>query len=86
MKTNAEVTRRIERYGKLIQATTVATDKVARICIRQTLKKDKLIIPGFMNKLSWLILKIIPVWLRLIIMRTSLQNELNDSEKIIQTV
>lgn len=84
MKTNAEVTRRIERHGKLIQATAVSVEKVAKICIRQTLKKDKLIIPGFMNKISWLILKTIPVWLRLIIMRNSLQSELKETDKMIQ--
>ena len=85
MKTNPEVTRRIEKHNKLIQATTLSTKKVAQICIRQTLKNDELIIPGFMNKLSWMVLKIIPVWLRLIIMRSSLQNELQNSKQIIRT-
>ena len=85
MKTNAEVTQRIEKHSKLVQSTTLSVDKVAKICIDRTLKGDKLIIPGFMNKISWLILKLIPVWLRLIIMRNSLQNELNHSKEIIQT-
>ena len=85
MKTNAEVTKRIEKHSKLIQSTTLAVEKVARICIEKTLKHDELIIPGFMNKLSWVVLKLIPVWLRLIIMRNSLQNELKDSKEIIQT-
>mgnify|MGYP000728303120 CR=1 FL=1 len=76
MKTNAEVTRRIEKHSKLIQLTTLPVKRIAEICIRQTLRKDKLIIPGTMNKISWLMLKIIPVWLRLKIMRNSLQNEL----------
>ena len=84
MKTNPEVTRRIEKHSKLIQATTLSTQKVAKICIRQLLKNDELIIPGFMNKVSWVILKIIPVWMRLIIMRSSLQSELQDSKQIIQ--
>lgn len=86
MKTNAEVTRRIEQHRKLIQATTLSTEKVAKICVRQTLKSDTLIIPGFMNKLSWLVLKLIPIWLKLIIMRTSLQKELRRSEQIIPTI
>uniref|UniRef100_UPI0032168DD9 SDR family NAD(P)-dependent oxidoreductase n=1 Tax=uncultured Draconibacterium sp. TaxID=1573823 RepID=UPI0032168DD9 len=86
MKTNAEVTRRIEQHNKLIQTTTLSVDKVAKICIRQTLKRDELIIPGWMNKFSYLLFKIIPVWLRLIIMRTSLQNELKESGRVIQVV
>ena len=86
MKTNAEVSRRIEKHSRIIQATTLSPKKVAQICIRQLLKNDELIIPGFMNKVSWLLLKIIPVWLRLIIMRSSLQNELKKSNPIIQVV
>jgi len=84
MKTNAEVSLRIEKHSRIIQATTLSAQKVAQICIRRLLKNDKLIIPGFMNKVSWLLLKIIPVWLRLIIMRSSLQNELKESKQIIQ--
>lgn len=84
MKTNAEVTSRIENHSKIIQATILSAEKVAQICIRQLLKNDELIIPGFMNKVSWLILKIIPVWLRLNIMRNSLQNEIRESKQIIR--
>lgn len=86
MKTNREVTQRIERHSKLIQSTTLSVEKVAKICIRQTLKGDKLIIPGSMNKLSYLLLKIIPVWLRLKIMRNSLQNEIRDSREMVQPI
>jgi len=86
MKTNPEVTQRIEKHGKLIQACTLSAQRVAKICIRQTLKNDELVIPGFMNKLSWLLLKIIPVWLRLIIMRSSLKSELSESKQIIHAV
>jgi uncharacterized protein len=78
MKTNAEVSRRIEKHSRIIQTTTLSAEKVAQICIRQLLKNDELIIPGIMNKVSWVLLKIIPVWLRLIIMRSSLQNELKE--------
>ena len=86
MKTNPEVTQRIEKHSKLIQACTLSAQRVAKICIRQTLKNDELVIPGFMNKLSWLLLKIIPVWLRLIIMRSSLKSELRESKQIIHAV
>ena len=86
MKTNAEVTSRIEKHSRIICETKLWVKKVAHICIRQTLKKDRIIIPGFMNKLSWLVLKTVPVWLRLIIMRASLKNELNVKKPIIQAV
>lgn len=86
MRTNPEVIRRIESHNRLIRSTTLSTSKVAQICIRQLLKGDELIIPGFMNKLSWLVLKIIPVWMRLKIMRASLQNEIKGSKQVIGNI
>ncbi len=83
MRTNAEVTRRIESHNRLVRSTTLSVKQVAKICIRQLLKNDELIIPGIMNKISWLVFKILPVWLRLKIMRISLQNELKMSEQIV---
>ena len=82
MRTNAEVTRRIDSHSRFIRSTALSTTKVAQICIRQLLKNDELIIPGFMNKLSWLVFKIIPVWMRLRIMRFSLQNEMKSTKQI----
>jgi uncharacterized protein len=75
MKTNSEVTQRIENHNWLVQTTTLSSQKVAEICITRLLKKRKLIIPGFFNKVSWLLLKIVPLWLRLSMMRTSLKRE-----------
>ena len=86
MRTNAEVIRRIESHNRLIRSTTLSVSKVAQICIRQLLKGDELIIPGFMNKLSWLVLKMVPVWMRLKIMRVTLQNEIKGSNQIIKDV
>jgi uncharacterized protein len=75
MKTNSEVTQRIENHNWLVQTTTLSSQKVAEICITRLLKKRKLIILGFFNKVSWLLLKIVPLWLRLSMMRTSLKRE-----------
>ncbi|MBN1820637.1 MAG: SDR family NAD(P)-dependent oxidoreductase [Prolixibacteraceae bacterium] len=83
MKTNPEVTRRIENHGRLIQSTTLPVEKVAKICIRKLMMGKKLIIPGTMNKLSWLLMKIIPVQLRLLLMKNSLKNELEIENSII---
>ncbi len=61
MKTNAEVSKRIEKHNKMIQATTLSAQRVAQICISRLLKRRKIIIPGFFNKLYWLLLKIMPL-------------------------
>jgi len=77
MKTNAEVSDRIENHNLIIRSTTLSTRKVAQICINRTLKRKQLIIPGFLNKVSWLLLKIVPIWIRLSIMRISLINQIH---------
>jgi uncharacterized protein len=61
MKTNAEVSLRIEKHNKFIRATTLSTERVAKICIKRLLKRRKIIIPGFFNKLYWLLLKVAPL-------------------------
>jgi short-subunit dehydrogenase len=77
MATNAEVSERINNHNRLIRATISSPERVAKICISQLLKKDRLIIPGMMNKLSWIFFKICPIWLQLILFRSSLQKEIN---------
>lgn len=69
MRTNAEVRSRIEKHNRIIRATTLSTQKVAKICITRLLKRRRIIIPGFFNKLYWLLLKIIPLSLSLSYLR-----------------
>lgn len=81
MKTNAEVSLRIEKHNKLIQATTLSSQRVAQICIRRLLKRRKIIIPGFFNKLYWLLLKIMPLSISLSYMRGLFKKELRRRKK-----
>ncbi len=81
MPTNAETTNSIENHNRIIRSTTLSAQRVARICINGLLKQKKLIIPGFLNKVSWLLLKVVPVWLRLTIMRKSLQKEIKQKKE-----
>ncbi|MFB6317452.1 SDR family NAD(P)-dependent oxidoreductase [Saccharicrinis sp. FJH54] len=76
MATTPEITARIRKHNRLIRTTVLSPEKTAQICIRQLLKEDALILPGFMNKVSWLVIKMSPVWLRLHIFRRSLLKEL----------
>jgi short-subunit dehydrogenase len=76
MKTNSEVTRSIENYNRLIRSTTLSVEKVAQICINCLLKRKRIIIPGFLNKVSWMLLRIVPLWMRLGIMRSSIRKDI----------
>ena len=61
MKTNAEVSRRIEEQGLGQRITCLDPQQVARYCIR--LKKRDTVI--MVNHVSWLLLKILPIWLKM---------------------
>lgn len=75
MKTNAEVSQRINNHPKWIQSTTLSAEKVAHICIRRMLRRRKVIIPGIVNKLYWLLLKITPLPITLYYLHALFGNE-----------
>ncbi len=85
MKTNAEVSLRIEKHNRLIQATTLSTERVAQICIKRVLKRRKIIIPGFFNKLYWLLLKILPLSVTLFLLRGLFKKEFQRRKQNVQT-
>jgi hypothetical protein len=72
MATNAEVSERIEKQGFLGKLTLLDPDKVARRCIKQVLKRDSVIM---VNPFSWLILNILPIWVRLPLMSNAIKKE-----------
>ena len=75
MKTNAEVTKRIEKQGILGRLTLLEPGKVARYCIRQLFRKDSVIM---VNCLSWVLLKMIPIWIKLPLMTRAIRREIED--------
>ena len=73
MKTNDEITNRIEKQGYLGRLTLLHPEKVAKYCISQLLKKDSVIM---LNGFSWALLKLIPVWIKLPLMSKAVKREL----------
>jgi short-subunit dehydrogenase len=59
--TNAAVEARIKAAGWMGRITTVPTDEVARIAIDQMLARKGLIIPGFSNRISLWLSRLLPV-------------------------
>lgn len=78
MKTNPDVTKRIERQKLFGKIGLVTTRRTAEIAVNNLLKHDSLIIPGFLNKLNWLMIQIVPVWIRLILLSKVIKRELKD--------
>ncbi|MGE8555886.1 MAG: SDR family NAD(P)-dependent oxidoreductase [Chryseobacterium jejuense] len=73
MKTNADVCKRIEKQGFWGRLTLLNPDKVAARCIRQLFKKDSVIM---VNPISWLVMKILPIWIKLPLMTQAIKREI----------
>lgn len=76
MKTNPDVSSRIEKQGFVAQVGLLSPERTARIAIRQLFRRDSLIIPGFLNKVNWLLIRIIPIWIRLPIVSRLVRREI----------
>ncbi|AKH94147.1 SDR family NAD(P)-dependent oxidoreductase [Elizabethkingia anophelis] len=74
MKTNAEVSRRIEEQGFWARITCLDPQRVARYCIRRLKKRDTVIM---VNHISWLLLKILPIWLKMPMLTNKIKREIN---------
>lgn len=84
MKTNNDVTARIEKQGFLGKLGLLSPEKVAQISITRLLKKDSMIMLGMGNGLSWLLLKIIPIWIRLPLLTNSIKSELSAEVSLVK--
>ncbi len=80
MRTNSDVIKRIEKQKFFGRMGVVNTEKIAKIAVNNLLKHDSLIIPGFMNKLNWLMIQIVPVWLRLNLLSRVIKRELKEEQ------
>ncbi|KPH15308.1 short-chain dehydrogenase [Chryseobacterium sp. ERMR1:04] len=73
MKTNNDVCKRIEKQGFLGRLTLLDPDKVARYCIDQLFKRDSVIM---VNPFSWLVMKVLPIWITLPLMTIAIKKEI----------
>jgi len=77
MMTNEDVTNRIKLHGMLGKIGLLSPERVAEISIRRLFKRDTLILLGWMNKLNWLLMAIIPVWIKMPILSIAVKKELS---------
>lgn len=77
MKTNRDVTTRIERQGFFGRMGLLSPEKVAEISIRQLFKRDTMIMLNLSNGLNWLLLRFVPIWLRLPLLTRAIRRELD---------
>jgi hypothetical protein len=73
MKTNPEITERVEKQGKLGKLTLLEPRKVAEKSINGMFRKDSVIM---VNPFSWLVLSLIPIWIKLPLMTRAIKREI----------
>jgi short-subunit dehydrogenase len=66
MKTNAEVTRSIEKQGRMAKIYGLITpERTARIAIKHLENNVPFIVPGIVNWLNWIAMRLIPIQFQL---------------------
>ncbi|NTW24546.1 MAG: SDR family NAD(P)-dependent oxidoreductase [Lentimicrobium sp.] len=73
MKTNPEITERVEKQGKLGKLTLLEPKEVAEKSINGMFRKDSVIM---LNPFSWLVLSLIPIWIKLPLMTRAIKREI----------
>jgi short-subunit dehydrogenase len=77
MITTPEIEKRVESYGRFIKSTFLEPYLVAEIILDAALKGKKVIIPGVINKVSRLLMRLMPEDIRLNMFRKNIKKELN---------
>lgn len=76
MRTNADVTRRIENQNTLGKMGVLTTSKTARIAINRLFCGTRIIIPGYFNKFNWLLSRLVPLSIRLVVVSRFMKRDL----------
>jgi len=73
MKTNLNVSKRIEKQGFLGKLTLLDPDKVAKACVDKLFRKKSVIL---VNPISWMVMRILPIWIKLPLMTNAIKREI----------
>ncbi|MDA3905424.1 MAG: SDR family NAD(P)-dependent oxidoreductase [Bacteroidales bacterium] len=76
MATTPEIIERMNNYSSFVKSTFLSPEKTAEICIRKTLARKTIIVPGLANKLSRFFIAFIPEEIRFTIFRKNLIKEI----------
>ncbi|MBK1441626.1 SDR family NAD(P)-dependent oxidoreductase [Parapedobacter sp. ISTM3] len=77
MMTNADSASRLQQQGFFATMGLLTPDQVAAISIRRLFKRDSLIMLNWVNKLTWMVMKFLPVYIRLPLLTNAIKKEIN---------
>lgn len=81
MMTNKLVAKQMKGHGILARLSIVDTDWVAKVAIDGLLSGKSVIVPGLLNKLSWLLMHLFPLRLGMPLISRFNRNELQSNER-----
>lgn len=81
MKTNRDTTLRIEKQGIFGKIGLLTPEYLARKSLTQLFKRDSLILIGWMNKVNWLLMKTIPIGIRLPLITKMIKREIQSKKQ-----
>ncbi|MBK3519195.1 SDR family NAD(P)-dependent oxidoreductase [Carboxylicivirga marina] len=76
IKTNHEITSRINKQGWWVKAGLQNPKNIAEIAVRKMLNQNCVIIPGRINKINWLLLKLLPKGISIPLVSNAVKNEI----------
>jgi uncharacterized protein len=84
MRTNPDVTKRINKQGFIGKLSLISIEKIAKISINRLFKRHSRVIPGFGNKLNLIMIQLVPLWIRLSVVSNILKRELEENRERIE--
>jgi short-subunit dehydrogenase len=85
MQTNAEISARINRQGRFAKMAVLSPDQVAKRILDGCIKNRSVVIPGVINKLYWLLMKVLPLQIGMPILYRVYWKEMKSRSKNQQT-
>lgn len=77
MMTNPDSAARLQQQGFFATMGLLTPEQVAGIAIRQLFKRDSLIMLNWVNKLTWMVMKFLPIYIRLPLLTNAIKREIN---------
>ncbi len=75
MMTNADSSARLQQQGFFATMGLLTPEEVAAISVKQLFKRDSLIMLNWVNKLTWMVMKFLPVYIRLPLLTRAIKKE-----------
>ena len=75
MMTNHDSSNRLQQQGFFATMGLLSPEEVAAISVRQLFKRDTLIMLNWVNRLTWMLMKFLPVYIRLPLLTNVIKKE-----------